>query len=100
MNDTSSVTAAASTWDSMWELGSQTLDKAVTVKLTRTLAIIPITLVLSLMQAKKAGTGQGGFRLKNAFPLFILWFVCASVVTTICTSLGVPSAVFQPAEGS
>lgn len=96
VNDTSSVTAAASTWDSMWELGSQTLDKAVTVKLTRTLAIIPITLVLSLMQAKKAGTGQGGFRLKNAFPLFILWFVCASVVTTICTSLGVPSAVFQP----
>lgn len=51
VNDTSSVTAAASTWDSMWELGSQTLDKAVTVKLTRTLAIIPITLVLSLMQA-------------------------------------------------
>ena len=96
VNDTSSVTAAASTWDSMWELGSQTLDKAVTVKLTRTLAIIPITLVLSLMQAKKAGTGQGGFRLKNAFPLFILWFVCASVVSTICTSLGVPSAVFQP----
>mgnify|MGYP001093869666 CR=1 FL=1 len=96
INDTSSVTAAASTWDSMWELGSQTLDKAVTVKLTRTLAIIPITLVLSLMQAKKAGTGQGGFRLKDAFPLFILWFVCASVVTTICTSLGVPSAVFQP----
>ena len=38
----------------------------------------------------------GGFRLKNAFPLFILWFVCASVVTTICTSLGVPSAMFQP----
>lgn len=96
VNDTSSVTAAASTWDSVWELGSQTLDKAVTVKLTRTLAIIPITLVLSLMQAKKAGTGQGGFRLKNAFPLFILWFVCASVVTTICTSLGVPSTMFQP----
>ena len=96
VNDTSSVTAAASTWDSMWELGSQTLDKAVTVKLTRTLAIIPITLVLSLIQAKKAGKGQGGFRLKNAFPLFSLWFVCASVVTTICTSLGVPSAVFQP----
>ena len=67
-----------------------------TVKLTRTLAIIPITLVLSLIQAKKAGKGQGGFRLKNAFPMFILWFVCASVVTTICTSLGVPSAVFQP----
>ena len=96
VNDTSSVTATASTWDSMWGLGSQTLDKAVTVKLTRTLAIIPITLVLSLMQAKKAGKAQGGFKLKNAFPMFILWFICASVVTTICTSLGVPSAVFSP----
>lgn len=96
VNDTSSVTATASTWDSMWNLGSQTLDKAVTVKLTRTLAIIPITLVLSLMQAKRAGKAQGGFKLKNAFPMFILWFICASVVTTICTSLGVPSAVFSP----
>ena len=44
INDTSSVTAAASTWDSLYGLGSQTLDKAVTVKLTRTLAIIPIML--------------------------------------------------------
>ena len=44
INDTSSVTAAAATWDSMWGLGTETLDKAVTVKLTRTLAIIPITL--------------------------------------------------------
>ena len=96
VNDTSSVTATASTWDCMWNLGSQTLDKAVTVKLTRTLAIIPITLVLSLMQAKKAGKAQGGFRLKNAFPMFILWFICASVVTTICTALGVPSSVFSP----
>lgn len=42
VNDTSSVTAAAASWDSMWGLGTQTLDKAVTVKLTRTLAIIPI----------------------------------------------------------
>ena len=53
VNDTSSVTAAASTWDSMWNLGSQTLDKAVTVKLTRTLAIIPITLILAIIQTKK-----------------------------------------------
>ena len=51
INDTSSVTAAASTWDSMWNLGSETLNTAVTVKLTRTLAIIPITLVLSQLYA-------------------------------------------------
>lgn len=55
VNDTSSVTAAASTWDSLYQLGTQTLDKAVTVKLTRTLAIIPITLVLALVRTRKAG---------------------------------------------
>lgn len=96
VNDTSSVTAAASTWDSMWGLGSQTLDKAVTVKLTRTLAIIPITLILSLIQAKKSGSEKGGFSLKKAFPMFILWFICASVITTVCTSLGASSALFNP----
>lgn len=97
VNDTSSVTAAASTWDSMWGLGSQTLDKAVTVKLTRTLAIIPITLVLALVQAKKSG-GDGTQRvsIKKVFPMFILYFVLASVVTTIATALGVPSGVFTP----
>ena len=52
INDTSSVTAAASTWDGMWNLGSATLDKAVTVKLTRTLAIIPITLFLSFIRTR------------------------------------------------
>ena len=56
INDTSSVTAAASTWDSLYGLGSQTLDKAVTVKLTRTLAIIPITLVLAFVRTKRAKT--------------------------------------------
>lgn len=52
VNDMSSVTATASTWDGMFNLGTATLDKAVTVKMTRTLAIIPITLVLALARAK------------------------------------------------
>ena len=98
INDTSSVTAAASTWDSMWNLGTQTLDKAVTVKLTRTLAIIPITLVLALFRAKQSGSNsnEGGFSFKKAFPMFILWFIVASLITTIAISLGVPSSVFSP----
>ena len=54
INDTSSVTAAASTWDSLYALGSATLDKAVTVKLTRTLAIIPITLVLAFIRTRSS----------------------------------------------
>ena len=43
----------------MFDLGSQTLDKAVTVKLTRTLAIIPITLALALWRAEKEKSSDG-----------------------------------------
>lgn len=97
INDTSSVTAAASTWDSMYNLGSETLDKAVTVKLTRTLAIIPITLVLAFIRAKKAkGEGTQKVSMKKIFPFFILFFVGASVITTIATTLGVPNSLFKP----
>ncbi|MCR4823600.1 MAG: YeiH family protein [Treponema sp.] len=99
VNDTSSVTAAAATWDSMWNLGSQTLDKAVTVKLTRTLAIIPITLVLALIRAKKASTSgeaRKGFSLKKSFPVFILFFILASVITTIALKLGASAEFFTP----
>lgn len=99
VNDTSSVTAAASTWDSMWSLGSETLDTAVTVKLTRTLAIIPITLVLALIRTqneKKSGENGKKVSLKQIFPFFILYFVAASVITTIAVSMGVDSGVFSP----
>ena len=99
INDTSSVTAAASTWDSMWNLGSETLHKAVTVKLTRTLAIIPITLMLAVARAKKSAKESGkaeGFSLKRAFPMFILYFVIASVITTVCIQAGMDADVFAP----
>ena len=99
VNDTSSVTAAASTWDSMYNLGSATLDKAVTVKLTRTLAIIPITLGLSFIRAqKKAKEGMKGssFSLKRTFPMFILYFVIAAIITTICVHNGIDAQVFHP----
>ncbi len=97
VNDTSSVTAAASTWDAMYQLGSQTLDKAVTVKLTRTLAIIPITLVLAFIRTKKAkDAGNGKVDMKKIFPFFILYFVLASVITTVASGMGISSAVFNP----
>lgn len=95
INDTSSVTAAASTWDSMWGLGSATLNKAVTVKLTRTLAIIPITLGLSFIRAKKERQASN-FSLKRAFPMFILYFILAAIFTTVCVNVGVDSSVFAP----
>lgn len=99
INDTSSVTAAASTWDSMWGLGSATLDTAVTVKLTRTLAIIPITLVLAFMRArkeKKNGTTGSRVSFKQIFPFFILYFIAASIITTVTVSMGVDLNVFSP----
>ena len=96
VNDTSSVTAAASTWDSMYNLGSTTLDKAVTVKLTRTLAIIPITLVLAFLRTRREQTDHNKVDFKKIFPMFILYFIIASIITTIAVNFGVPAAVFNP----
>lgn len=99
INDTSSVTAAASTWDSMFHLGSATLDKAVTVKLTRTLAIIPITLVLAFIRTKKEKSSEGSnVSFKQIFPFFILYFIGASIITTIAVHFGVASSFFNPVK--
>lgn len=97
VNDTSSVTAAASTWDNLYQLGSQTLDKAVTVKLTRTLAIIPITLGLAFLRTRREKTEKGQAVAKAApFPTFILFFILASLLTTLAVHFGLPMAFFQP----
>lgn len=106
INDTSSVTAAASTWDALHP-GANTLDQATIVKLTRTLAIIPITLFLALSGARRreralergaeeAHEAAPTFSLKRVFPLFILWFLAASLITTVCVAAGVPVGAFGP----
>ncbi len=102
VNDTSSVTAAAAAWDGMHP-GANTLDSATIVKLTRTLAIIPITLALAFWQVRQArratATGEGSataagtFDLKRIFPFFIVFFVLASVVTTV---FSLPAAITAP----
>ena len=51
----------------MHNTGTEVLTGATIVKLTRTLAIIPITLVLGFYQAKKA-SGQNKASIKSAFP--------------------------------
>ena len=90
VNDTSSVTAAASTWDAIHGTGSEVLDGATIVKLTRTLFIIPIVVILSFIMAKKDG-GENEASMKDkltrAFPKFILFFILASLITTIVTSV-------------
>ena len=96
VNDTSSVTAAAAAWDGMHP-GANTLDAATIVKLTRTLAIIPITLALAFWQLRQArragGEARSTFSLRRAFPTFIVFFVLASVVTTV---FSLPAGVTAP----
>ena len=97
VNDTSSVTACASTWDSMYKLGSQTLDKAVTVKLTRTLAIIPICLGLAFIRMRNAEKeANNKISIKQIFPFFIIYFILASLITTIALAKGVDISFFKP----
>ncbi len=85
INDTSSVTAAASAWDTMY--GANTLETATIVKLTRTLAIIPITFGLSIIKARQEQNStqhaNSQYNLHQIFPLFIVFFLLASVITTI-----------------
>lgn len=82
INDTSSVTAAASAWDGLY--GSNTLEAATIVKLTRTLAIIPITMFLALYRTRKEQNGSGNtLNMAKIFPFFVLFFLLASVLTTV-----------------
>lgn len=75
INDTSSVLAAA------FSFGSESGSLATVVKLTRTLMIVPVTLVLALLVSRKK-TGGSGFRFTRVFPWFVLGFLAASVLST------------------
>lgn len=84
INDTSSVVAAGQTWASAH--GSDTaLNYATIVKLTRTLAIIPICLGLAYITGKTKNTASD-VKITSIFPMFILYFVLAAVVNTLVGS--------------
>ena len=68
IHDTSSVVGAAAKY------GAEALQIATTVKLTRALWIVPLTLATAFFFKKKSA--------KVAIPWFILWFVVASVIRT------------------
>lgn len=97
VNDTSSVTATATAWDAIH--GSNALDGATIVKLTRTLAIIPITLGLSLYRSykfsKNSGASQSTFSFKRAFPMFLLYFLLASLLTTAVNAVHIEISLFD-----
>ncbi|MDO5516504.1 MAG: YeiH family protein [Clostridium sp.] len=90
INDTSSVVAAGQTWASSH--GSDVaLNYATIVKLTRTLAIIPITLVLALYRSKK--NASTSVKLTKIFPWFVLFFLLTAVISTV---FNMPSSVTKP----
>lgn len=77
VNDTSSVVAAA------YSYGTSAGSYAVVVKLTRSLMIVPICLVLAAMSARRSATGAGSVRPWRLVPPFIIGFVLASVLDTL-----------------
>lgn len=77
INDTSSVVAASYSYSNI----SGTL--AVIVKLTRTLAIVPVTLLLAIYTSKKETKNKrGSYSIIKIFPWFVLGFIVASVINT------------------
>jgi uncharacterized integral membrane protein (TIGR00698 family) len=94
INDTSSVVAAGYTYS------NAAGDLAVIVKLTRTLMIIPVTLVLAIQQSRKYAAGHkvnvkgieaemhsGNYRLASIFPWFVLGFMAAALLNTVIEPL-------------
>lgn len=88
INDTSSVVAAGASWSSA--AGNNTaLAFATIVKLTRTLMIVPITLVLAIYTTRKLkkqnmadGTSDNNFSIAKVFPWFVLGFVLTAIMNT------------------
>ncbi len=68
IHDTSSVVGAAARY------GTEALQIATTVKLTRALWIVPVTIATAIAFRKKSA--------RIAVPWFILWFIAASVIRT------------------
>jgi len=98
INDTSSVVAAGASWSS--SAGNNTaLAFATIVKLTRTLMIVPITLVLAVYTARKVAKAKANneaegnnFSFVKVFPWFVIGFVVAAIANTF---LPIPAAVSE-----
>ncbi len=86
VNDTSSVTATASVWDSLH--GTHILAEATIVKLTRTLAIIPITLGLSIYSYRHQGVQRDKQAWYRVIPTFIIYFLLASLFISLWSWFG------------
>ncbi|MBM7642182.1 YeiH family protein [Streptococcus loxodontisalivarius] len=77
INDTSSVVAAGYAY-------SQTAgDIATIVKLARALMIVPACLILAGIVYRKSRQEKSDFSFKKVFPWFILWFLLASIFSSL-----------------
>lgn len=85
VNDTSSVVAAG------YSFSNAAGDLAVVVKLTRTLMIIPVSLILAFLTSRQA-SGAAGVKISivRIFPWFVIGFLAAALVNTI---LPIPAAI-------
>lgn len=79
INDTSSVMAAA------YSFGGAAGAYAIVVKLTRTLWIVPITLVLGLTRGRSAGSTAAK---RARLPLFVVLFVLAALLGAVLPAVG------------
>ena len=98
INDTSSVAAAQETFNL---LQGVELTHPITVKLTRTTMLIPIAIVLTFLQVRRAGqAAEGesiGATVKRIFPWFIVWFVVMALLNTlnVFQMISIPSKWFS-----
>jgi uncharacterized integral membrane protein (TIGR00698 family) len=89
INDTSSVVAASVAY------GNEAAQHGIVVKLTRTLMLIPIVIVLGAVQARRRTEGRGPRSIpwRKLVPLFLLGFLA----TAALQSLGlIPAAWHEP----
>jgi uncharacterized integral membrane protein (TIGR00698 family) len=77
INDTSSVVAAS------FSFSDAAGNFATIVKLTRSLMIVPITLVLALITAKNNKSTNNNFQFIKVFPWFVVGFLAAAIVNSL-----------------
>ena len=75
--------------------GTSILEQATIVKLTKDTCYYSYYSRTLYLAVKKDNTKER-FSLTKAIPNFILWFLLASLITTVAMSMGVPAAIFAP----
>lgn len=77
INDTSSVVAAG------YSFSDAAGNFATIFKLTRSLMIVPITLVLALITAKNNKSANSNFHFAKVFPWFVVGFLLAAIINSL-----------------